>query len=305
MKTKMICVLWISLCSALFLQADPLHDILSENGYQSIKIQETEKRVTVSCELPDSSHEGSIHAGIVFALASAALEYHDSESISLVTLVESIPVITFDVKTPVILDLLNNTITGETFLKKLTVRLPEDAYGKQNASYTKVFSETFDADSTWFVDNASFFIKNGKYCVYPRDMDRYSFNKDITLENGKIEVDAKWTGGLDGFGYGILFGRADSNHYYYCLLAGSGYYVLGYIDGKTSNKLKNWTQSALIKPRGENHLSVIIHDGTITLLVNKEQLFQITDNHFKGGTCGVYVSKDVQVEFDNFTVYRE
>jgi hypothetical protein len=161
-------------------------------------------------------------------------------------------------------------------------------------------------------DNAK--IKNGQYEL--NSVNSYPF----TVRNtglGQISFDFSYQGdatfldGSESAGYGLVFGYTDENNYYAFLVTAGGQFMVGRErDGQVTN-LVPWTSTEFLQ--GPTHTLFVQGDYqtlneagpanryVIIFYIDGHQVCEteINDVLAVSGWFGLFVSKDLDVEFDN------
>lgn len=134
--------------------------------------------------------------------------------------------------------------------------------------------------------------------------------QDQPFDNFVAEVDVRQLRGNLNSSFGILFRMQGPNQFYRFEITGEGNYILERrnADGTWTRFVEDWTPAEAINQgiNTTNRLKVTAVDRSITVYVNDIQLTQISDNLYANGTialdAGTFVSPELKVAFDNFTV---
>ncbi len=119
------------------------------------------------------------------------------------------------------------------------------------------------------------------------------------IKNWKIEVDSTWIEGVDNVGYGIVFGREESNYFTFELAADGNYSFNRFVDWTCEKKI-SWTPHAAIQPNGENHIEIKKIEGLLHFSVNGTLVDTFEALPFFGELFGFKVSNNQKVIFRNF-----
>jgi len=169
---------------------------------------------------------------------------------------------------------------------------------------TVIHEETFTTNADgWFTDHRMK-VQNGRYEFFSDANAAYSW-RHTDLADGVLEVDTSWNGGLDSFGYGIIFRLQDEFNYYFFWIAAEGYYIAGKAVQGQPVVFRTWTYSPAIRVRGSNTLSVKMNGSHIAYLVNDTEVFSYTDSSYNHGYYGFYTQKGVKASFDDFIAWKD
>ncbi|HSN93500.1 MAG TPA: hypothetical protein VLR89_00400 [Anaerolineaceae bacterium] len=121
----------------------------------------------------------------------------------------------------------------------------------------------------------------------------------------KIDVDVKYGKGPTHSDYGVICGYVDANNYFALTIGPDGWVeIFKRLNGERST-LYSEARNLNIREKG-NHLTAICGAQTLTLLVNKTQIAQVSDPYLSGGDIGLISGsfEDAKVEFyfDNLVV---
>ncbi len=141
-----------------------------------------------------------------------------------------------------------------------------------------------------------------------------------TFSDFKLTVNATLAGGEQSNGYGIYIrGASNANTdlatYYRFELYGDGTYAVfkGIMDSSnnsTNTKLVDYTMSSAIQKQGGiNHILIVAHGPSMTLIVNGQTLKTISDPGYTSGSVALFVSNlpsvrpGAQAKFSSFAIY--
>ena len=141
-----------------------------------------------------------------------------------------------------------------------------------------------------------------------------------TFTDFHLSVNAALSKGDQNNGYGIYIRGASNQNtdlatYYRFEIYGDGTYAIfkGAVDatGNSSDvKLAGYTYSSAIYPQGKvNHIEIVAHGASMTLIVNGQTIKTITDTSYTSGTIALFVSNlqgshpGAQATFSNFVIY--
>ncbi len=110
--------------------------------------------------------------------------------------------------------------------------------------------------------------------------------------------------GVENYGYGLLWGLDDVDHYYLLSLSGNGYYRYVKSDGEHSTSMIDWTQSDIIL-QGDgatNSITIKKIDERLEFWVNELLLADAEFEPFFGNQIGYIVYNALEVSIDNLRV---
>ena len=159
--------------------------------------------------------------------------------------------------------------------------------------------------STTQSSDVKFEIKNGDYFFdHKRESGGWSstINKYInTSRDFKILADFKKISGIQNNGYGIVFGRKDSDNQNLFYINGNGSYTVSRIvDGKT-NYLRDWVKSSAIrKGNGSYNVLKIVKNGSkLEYYINNTKVYTNYSPKFFGDRLGfiVYNKQKISIAY--------
>lgn len=171
-------------------------------------------------------------------------------------------------------------------------------------------------DSGWWVSEDEYgetFYYEGTYGIWQAPADSFTFSWAPSAEgfpaDFAVEVDAAQSFGPDDGSYGIVWGPADDNFYWFEVSA-DGWYTLSRMrNGEWEEPIVNWTESPEINLGDTpNQLRVSVYGDEIYLYINGILIETLTGPNLGPGRVGLigaaYEEPDVEVWFDNFQVWR-
>ena len=211
---------------------------------------------------------------------------------------------------------LKNNIVDELALDILregnienAIRIWEkSAFNNKHKIYKQeVLFENLIAVSSHFnsLDNENHSFKNnGNEYIIRRKIDaNYSVPTafaDFDYEaNWIIACDTEWLAGDDNIGYGVVFGRDNSNFYTF-QISGNGYWVYGKFIDWNYTKLIDWTEADFINRRGSNRISIEKIDLKLFFRINDNLVHTHLYEPFFGKNYGFKVTNIQTVSFKNF-----
>ncbi len=137
-----------------------------------------------------------------------------------------------------------------------------------------------------------------------------NWNSDAgTFASAQFDVDVKHEAGTDNLSAGgLVFRFTDVENTYIFQVSASGYFRVGRWVADVWTTIVNWTASDAINTGiAENHLTVLADGTSLTFLINRAEVAEITDASFSTGYVGVAVEAfdenvDVEESFDNLVV---
>jgi len=159
------------------------------------------------------------------------------------------------------------------------------------------------ADGTYEVN-----YQDGEYRIVVNEADSTvwgSPTKPYDLADFALEVDARQLRGPKEASYGVVVRVQPDARFYMCAIASDGTYSIQQLQGQDNwATLRDWTESAAIRPLGEvNHLRVECLGERMRFYVNDEMLAEVSDLTLPSGTIGLVASSVnadvVEVRFDN------
>ncbi len=154
----------------------------------------------------------------------------------------------------------------------------------------------------WAISKEAY-LKDKSYHIYSQKVHKYSYLR-YDLQNGKLGIMTNWQKGSIKTGYGLIFRVQDSSHFYYCLIVQGGYFSFGYFDGAKVNRIVKWKKSNVIRVKNKNYIEIDFNKNTFTGFINKQQVFQATDNKYKKGGFGFLVSQNIHAIFDDMMIWK-
>ena len=155
------------------------------------------------------------------------------------------------------------------------------------------------------------FFEEGAYqiAVYEPKTVAWEMAGDLAYEDVLVAVDVQAVAGPVDNQMGIIFRHLDDDNFYIYRISSDGYYSLTrLVDGEWDSLIDWSTTEAIDQTEGAwNHLELLVESGVINLLVNGERIDTFEDeDSYVGGIgliAGAYDEADVQIAFDDFTVW--
>lgn len=171
------------------------------------------------------------------------------------------------------------------------------------ASPELVKEESFaDNRDLWFTDSR-ITISEGRYNFYSATGDAFAWRTQ-EIADGTVQAQAMWTGGLETHGYGVIFRLVNEYNYYFVLLAGQGYYLVGKTVEGNASVLHPWSYEPKLQEHGTNLMRVEMLNDTFTLFLNDTQVYSFKDTSFASGGYGFFTQKGVRASFDDLKVWK-
>jgi len=163
------------------------------------------------------------------------------------------------------------------------------------------FADDFQSNNNKWYSMGDTQVKNGEYYVYNKDISQSITWNRLVFSEGRIEVDMKFRGGAHESTYGLMFKYRDNSHTYMVLFNRAAKCALILVNGDIKN-LTGW-KSVKAHPSTFNRVVVDVEDNLITVTVNGQQAFQVTDRTIRSGKIGFYARKETSASFDNLKVW--
>ncbi|MEA4859449.1 MAG: LCCL domain-containing protein [Sphaerochaeta sp.] len=177
--------------------------------------------------------------------------------------------------------------------------LPWLLFAGQELGKDESFSDNHDR---WFTDNR-ITLSGGRYNFFSATGDAFAWRTQ-EIADGVVQAQAIWTGGPDTHGYGILFRVVNECNYYFVLLAGKGYFLVGKTEGGNANVLHPWSFEPKLQEHGINLIRVEMMLDTFTLFFNDTQVYSFRDTSLPSGGYGFFTQKGVRASFDDLKVWK-
>lgn len=179
----------------------------------------------------------------------------------------------------------------------------------------KLYFDAFsDPASGWPIDdNTNFQLEylDGEYRILVKNTDWYALaGPGFKASDFIVEVDVRNFNGIEGT-YGIAFGIADDLSQFYAFwISSTGNYELWKYDGSASpwTSLASGTSAGILPGTASNQVKVRRSGAEISVYANGALLTSVNDGSFTGLrhvglTASSFSTPDVDVRFDNFSVY--
>ncbi|MDD5263733.1 MAG: hypothetical protein PHU43_02745 [Candidatus Bipolaricaulis sp.] len=179
-----------------------------------------------------------------------------------------------------------------------------------------LYEETWsDAGSSeWYIGDSELntvWIEDGRYHdLVKQATTMMNWNSQAgTFASAQFDVDVRHEAGTDSLSAGgLVFRFTDAENTYIFQVSPSGYFRVGKWVADVWATMVNWTASDAINTgTAENHLTVLADGTSLTFLINRTEVAEITDASFSAGFVGVTVQAfdenvDVEESFDNLVV---
>ncbi|MAD98416.1 MAG: hypothetical protein CMB99_13915 [Flavobacteriaceae bacterium] len=173
---------------------------------------------------------------------------------------------------------------------------------------TIMFDGYTDNKNNWSTvqnENVEFDIRNGNY-YFNHLRERGGWSSTITKyintsRNFKIQADIKKESGILNNGYGIIFGRKDSNNQNMFYVSGKGSYSIKNYRNGNEKFLRNWTKSnAIRKGNGAHNVLKVVKVGSkLEYYINNTKVYTDYSPSFPGNRVGyiVYNRQEISVAY--------
>jgi len=179
-----------------------------------------------------------------------------------------------------------------------------------------VISDAFDeASDDWAVGeeeneelgSISWSIEQGKYRWSAESKTGYVWwvAPDAEVSDFYLSVDAQQMANPDVGEYGVIFRRADEEHYYLFEISDLGYYALFYHSPGTWETLIDWTSHPIVSSGAPKRLAVHASGAQFNLYINNVFVNGYWDDRHPSGSVGLLIGfadagETADWEFDNF-----
>lgn len=171
------------------------------------------------------------------------------------------------------------------------------------AQTSLIWDESFGTNENGWYTDEWISLQNGKYLINAEKNNAASWRM-TPIKDCKIQIETEWKGGLDGYGYGLVFRLQNNQQFYVFWIAAQGYFLAGKIDGGSSSLFNKWTRSDKINIKGKNLIEIEVKGSHIIGSVNGSKVFDADDTSYPEGGFGFYCQKGVMAEFDNLKVWE-
>ncbi len=184
------------------------------------------------------------------------------------------------------------------------------SYSQKTISFDEQFN---DNSKNWYeYDQPTYAskIQNGIFRI-KLDIETgiWKIKKDMYIEPNKdfiIESEIKQISGISNHGYGIIWGAKDDNNLYTFLISSDGHYMIYYNKDGKYFEIKNWTESSLIKPIGENNkLKLKKEFGNWNFYINNQFVYNCSAMKFFGTQNGFVINNKMTIEVDNINIKQD
>lgn len=166
------------------------------------------------------------------------------------------------------------------------------------SSKTILFEGFNNNNNYWPTTNTSdvsLNVTNGDYIIaHKRDNGGWSatINKYFnTSRNFRISAQIKKIDGVQNNGYGIIFGRKDSDNQNQFFISANGSYIISKHENGTRTYIKNWTASSAIKTGNGvyNYLKIQKEGSSVKFYINSTLVYTTYSTKFYGDRTGFIV----------------
>ena len=179
-----------------------------------------------------------------------------------------------------------------------------------------LFKDDFsNPDSGWgrvVADNGVTDYVNGAYRIFVNETNTDTWaNPELTFGDVQIEVEATKNGGPDDNDFGVMCRYQNLNQYYFFIISSDGYYGIGKVNNEQQELLgaESLQPSEIIRQgNATNQIQADCIGDELSLTVNGEKLFSVSDADFTSGDVGLiagtFDEPGTDVYFDNFLVLK-
>ena len=181
----------------------------------------------------------------------------------------------------------------------------------EEEKYKEFFEDFIDNDNNWTTSHTEYresSISDGKYCCeYFLENGVYMVTKAIPIDEKKnFEIKAKIEkiSGIQNNGYGIIFGRKDSDNQFYFQISGNGSYKIDMYDNGDKINNKYWTESSYINQGNGavNILSVKKIGQKFRFYINSNFVYESNYEKFFGDRIGFVIFQNQKIAIDYLSV---
>lgn len=175
-----------------------------------------------------------------------------------------------------------------------------------------IFKDDFNSNTNnWSElsnEHVNLSFKNGSYNFNHKRVDYgWTTSKSVKIDQTKdfeIETDITKVDGIQNNGYGILWGRKDSDNQFEFFISGDGSYYIEYIEDGKTQILQSWTQSnAINKGNGANNrLKIRKENNKYNYYINDTYIMQTDAKPFYGDYLGFVVYYKQNIAYNNLKV---
>lgn len=163
-------------------------------------------------------------------------------------------------------------------------------------------------DNGWAVNNkteSTLSIKNGYYYFKHKRSSKgwtSTINKYFNeYNNWEIITRIKKVSGVDNYGFGLIWGREDSDNMYYITLSGNGYYKIVKRKNGENYNIEDWEKTDIIKKWNGAYNTIHIKkiNNKIKFYINNKLVKTATYQSFFGNRFGfvVYNNQEIAVDY--------
>lgn len=177
-----------------------------------------------------------------------------------------------------------------------------DAYFLDN------FSNNYNGWSTVNYATKVSSVRSGKYYIRHKAESggfHTSISKSIdTRRDFEIETKIDHVGGVEDYGYGVVFGKSTEADFQSFNITATGFYRVGMNEGGTWSNLKEWTKSDYVKTgmSASNILKIVKKGYSMKFYVNGNYLYTMDFKDFAGSQLGFVAYNDQEVAVDYIKV---
>lgn len=173
------------------------------------------------------------------------------------------------------------------------------------------YDEFYSNENDWATGSTSDYslkVSSGKYYFehYNTEGSWLTYKTiDINQSNNfKIETTINKVSGVQNYGYGLIWGRKDSDNQYEFLISGNGYYKIMMRSSGSDTDLKKWTLTDVIYDGygTDNKLTIVKKGNNIDFYINDNHVFSDQFRAFMGDKIGWVIYSKQKIGVDNLKV---
>ncbi len=169
------------------------------------------------------------------------------------------------------------------------------------------FDDFSDNRNNWGTGTATEYaesISNGNYYFeHFREEKGWSTWNAIEINEARdfqIEARIQKISGIQNNGYGISFGRSDSDNEYIFMMSGNGHFKVNNYENGETKEIIPWTKSKFINQGNGafNKMAVVKRDGKLTFFINDSLLSEKPFQMFHGNKFGFTIFHNQKIAID-------
>ena len=171
--------------------------------------------------------------------------------------------------------------------------------GFNNNTNSWALSTTADADLSVSEGNYNFDHKRTKEGWSTSKQVKIDTDRDFQIESNVLKIS-----GVYNNGFGISFGRKDSDNEYVYNISSNGYYKIFKQQDKKYTAIKAWTKTSSVKQGNNayNKFKVVKENNNLKFYINEVYLYSTPFEGFKGDRIGFVVYNKQKIAIDYLKV---